>query len=170
MKEFVTGWYLMYTRPRHEKKVALQLEEKKISFFLPTTKVLRQWHDRRKFVETPIFPSYIFVYLEQIEDFYRGLESDGVLCYVRFGKEIARVQQDVVSNLVLVINNDRHAEATDEFFRPGQQIVIRQGVFSGLTCEVVEHNKKQKILVRVNILNRNVLASIPSTFVHESVC
>lgn len=162
MTKFIPGWYLIYTRPRHEKKVAAQLLEAEIQFFLPLVKSLRQWHDRKKFIETPIFPSYIFVYLEQPEDFYRGLEIDGVLCYVRFGKEIARVRPDIVSNLVLITGNEQDVESTDGFFKPGQKVVIRQGALTGLTCEVVEHYKKQKLLVRVEILNRNVLASIPA--------
>lgn len=162
MNKFVPGWYLIYTRPKHEKKVAQQLKEKNILFFLPLVKTLRQWHDRKKLLEMPVFPSYVFVYLEQAEDFYKGLDSEGVLCYVRFGKEIARVRPDIVSNLILIVKSDDTVEAIDEFFKPGQKVLICQGALAGLTCEVVEHFNKQKILVRVDILNRNVLTSLPS--------
>ena len=64
MNNFLKGWYLIYTRPRHEKKVFLQLTEMKVRSLLPTTKKLRTWHDRKKYIDEPLFPSYIFVYLE----------------------------------------------------------------------------------------------------------
>jgi hypothetical protein len=45
------AWYALYTKPRHEKKVYEQLLEKNIETFLPMVKTLRQWKDRRKWVE-----------------------------------------------------------------------------------------------------------------------
>src|SRR4051812_19040982 len=101
MKEFNTGWYLIYTRPRHEKKVHARLSELKIKSFLPTHKILRNWQDRRKYIEVPLFPSYVFVYLDDIRNYYVGMDMDGSLYYVRSGKEIARVDDATVNNIRL---------------------------------------------------------------------
>lgn len=95
MNTFTTGWYVMYTRPQHEKKVTIRLSELGFSCYLPIRKMLKIWHDRKKYVEEPLFQSYVFVHLNGIEDYYLGQHLPGVLQYVRFGKEVARVSEDL---------------------------------------------------------------------------
>ena len=54
-------WYAAYTCARHEKLVRKQLEERRISCFLPLYRSLRRWKDRRKELELALFPGYVFV-------------------------------------------------------------------------------------------------------------
>ena len=58
-------WFVFYTKSRHEKKVRDLLGKGGFEVFLPMHKVLRQWSDRKKRVEVPLFNSYIFVHEEQ---------------------------------------------------------------------------------------------------------
>lgn len=55
------NWFVLYTAPRSEKKVADRLASMEVEFFLPTLYVQRKWSDRVKVVEAPLFNSYIFV-------------------------------------------------------------------------------------------------------------
>jgi len=48
------------------------------------------WHDRRKYVDEPLFPSYVFICLDSMQAYYEGLDAEGVPCYVKIGKEMAR--------------------------------------------------------------------------------
>jgi transcription antitermination factor NusG len=54
-------WYAVYTKPRWEKKVAENMTKNSFENYCPLNKVLRQWHDRKKFVQEPLFTSYVFV-------------------------------------------------------------------------------------------------------------
>jgi transcriptional antiterminator NusG len=54
-------WYALYTRSRWEKKVSEQLNKLNIEAYCPLNKVVRQWSDRKKVVEEPLFTSYVFV-------------------------------------------------------------------------------------------------------------
>ncbi len=54
-------WYVVYTKPRWEKKVAGLLEKKQLEHYCPLNKVVRQWHDRKKTLLEPLFTSYVFV-------------------------------------------------------------------------------------------------------------
>ena len=83
-------WYALYTRPRVEKRVASILEEKEIRAFLPTRSVMRQWSDRKKVVEEPLFPSYVFVFADLAER-YCSLQSTGVVRMVQFNGKPARI-------------------------------------------------------------------------------
>jgi transcription antitermination factor NusG len=161
MNIFRSGWYLIYTKPRHERKVHTHLTELNINSFLPTRKVLRTWHDRKKYVDEPLFPSYVFIYLNDMQAYYEGIDAEGSLYYVRSGKEIARVQDSVINNIKLVSEQTVEPEVSAAFFQPCRKMVITEGALTGLSCEVVQHNSKQKLLVRVELLQRSVLLTLP---------
>ena len=54
-------WLALYTRSRHEKLVDRELAKKGIESFLPLRKIVRNWSDRKKIIEEPLFKSYLFV-------------------------------------------------------------------------------------------------------------
>lgn len=161
MKEFNAGWYLIYTKPRHERKVHAYLSGRNINTFLPTAKKLRIWHDRKKIISEPLFPSYVFTYLSEMQHYYDGLEAEGSLYYVRTGKEIARVNDTTVDSIRLATGNAGEIEVSDVQFQPGRRLVISKGALTGLSCEVVRYNDKEKLLVRVDLLQRNILVTLP---------
>jgi transcriptional antiterminator RfaH len=164
MKEFRTGWYLIYTKPRHEKKVYAQLIAKEIDCFLPTHKKVRNWHDRKKIIDEPIFPSYVFIYLKDLQNYYEGINAEGSLYYVKTGKEIARVSDTVVNNIKLAAGQAGDIEVSDQSFQPGCRMVVTQGALTGLSCEVVQHKGNSKLLVRVDLLQRNIILTLPEAY------
>jgi transcriptional antiterminator RfaH len=166
MSVFVSGWYVVYTKPRHEKKVAAFLSSFNIANFLPTTRLLRIWKDRKKYIDSPLFPSYVFVHLEDMETYYRVLNLEAVLYYVRLGKEVVRVKEDVFHNIRLIMKqvNDIDIEVSDDYFQPGKQLMIKDGILCGLLCEVVEVKGEQKILVRVNMLQKKSLVTVSGEY------
>jgi transcription antitermination factor NusG len=161
MNSFVPGWYLIYTRPRYEKKVHNHLTESNLTSFLPTRKVLRSWHDRRKYIDEPLFPSYVFIYLPIFRNYFEGLEADGALHYVRTGRQISRVSETVVNNVKLLTQQSLDLEVSDVHFQSGRKLVISDGPLTGLACEVVQSEGRSRLLVRVDLLNRNILVTIP---------
>lgn len=161
MCAFQKGWYLIYTKPRHEKKINEYLAEKSITTFLPLNKKVREWNGRKKVVDEPLFPSYVFIYLNVFEEYYTGADAEGVLSYVKCGKEITRVNESVIDNLKIVSNNSKIVEVSYVRFQPGQKTIIKEGALTGLSCEIVRADNKQKLLVRVDLLQRNILLSIP---------
>ena len=75
------SWTAVYTRSRHEKKVHANLTQLGFESFLPTRKSIRHWSDRKKIIEEPIFPSYVFVKLNFL-DRLRVFDSPGVVKFV----------------------------------------------------------------------------------------
>ncbi len=164
MRMIAAGWYLIYTKPRHEKKVFTDLKQKNINSFLPTTKKLRVWSERKKYIDEPLFPSYVFVYLDNLQHYYTGKDAEGALYYVRKGKEIARVNDSIVNNIRLTTCESTEIEVLDMPFQPGRQLVISKGALTGLSCEVVQYKGKDKLLVRVDLLQRNILVTLSSEY------
>jgi len=166
MKNFTNGWYVIYTQPRYERKVCDSLESLNIQFFLPVTKKLKVWSDRKKYIDTPLFPSYVFIYLNDKMDLFRGQNITGVLSYVRMGKEPVKVCENVIMDLKLVLKNETDIEVSDMYFKPGQKINIQQGPLKGLSCEIVQLMGRKKMLVRGGLIERNIIIPyIPDQYI-----
>lgn len=160
---FNKGWYVAYTRPNHEKKCALQLDRAGIDHFLPCVKKLRQWSDRRRFVDEPLLPSYLFVWLDDMTSYFSSLDINGILYYVREGNRVATISEAIIGRLKQLIAGERNEiEVTTDRFSPGTMLVIKDGPFTGLTCEVVQHKGHQKILVRIELIQRSLLLDLPA--------
>jgi transcription antitermination factor NusG len=138
-----------------------QVIEKNIQAYLPVTNEKRKWSDRIKNVITPLFPSYVFTYLNNVQDYYHGMAADGACCYVRFGNQLARVSDNDICSIRMIEKNGENIEVTSTVFQPGQLLNIRKGPLAGLTCEVIQYKSKSRILVRVDMLQRNLIADLP---------
>lgn len=162
MTRFRQGWYIIYTRPNQEKKVAQRLENQGIEYYLPTIKGLIQWKDRKKLIERPLFPSYIFIYLRDLQTYYVGMETEGTLYYLKFGKDIAQVSDDIIRNIQLSINSGSEIEICEGSFLPGETICVCNGPLSGVSGEVVQYKGRDNILIHIHLLNRSLLVTVPS--------
>ncbi len=96
-----------------------------------------------------------------MKSYYAGMDAPGALYYIRSGKEIARVRESVINNIKLVAIQAKDFEVSDQQFLPGRKLVISKGALTGLSCEVVKVNNKQKLLVRVELLQRIMLLTLP---------
>jgi hypothetical protein len=78
---------------------------------------------------------------------------------------MATVNESVIDRLKRVIADERaDLEVTSDQLLPGRVMVIKEGAFTGMPCEIVEHKGKQKILVRIELIQRNVLVNLPAEF------
>ena len=164
MNNFKEGWYVIYTKPRHEKKLHTRLAQMNINSFLPLRKKLHSGHQLKRYVDEPLFPSYIFIYLNDMQSYYHGIDTEGALYYIRNGKEIARVGEAVINNIKLAVNHAEDFEVSEKRFMPGSRLVISKGALTGLACEVVQSDSRKKLLVRVDLLQRNILLSLPEEY------
>ncbi|MEP7279404.1 MAG: UpxY family transcription antiterminator [Bacteroidota bacterium] len=81
MHSVTKKWYVVYTRPRWEKKVADLLKRKKIEHYCPLNRVHRQWSDRKKIVFEPLFSAYVFVHIDETEQLPVRI-TDGIINFV----------------------------------------------------------------------------------------
>jgi transcription antitermination factor NusG len=93
-------------------------------------------------------------------DVYKISSLKGVVSFVKFGKEFATLSQSNIDNIILTINKFSQIEVTASRFQPGERILIKQGPLIGFECELITHQGKKKALVRLDMLNRNILVNI----------
>jgi transcription antitermination factor NusG len=96
-------WYAVYTRPRSEKKVAEQLEKKKIEVYCPLNKVRKPYTDRKKFVLEPLFNSYVFVFTTP-DEHAKIKQTDGVENFVFWLNQPATIRQEEIDTIKKFLN------------------------------------------------------------------
>ena len=92
------NWYVLYTKPRWEKKVDERLKSRGFESYCPINKVERRWSDRRKIVHEPLFKSYVFVRVSA-ENLWGPAEIPGVLNYVYWLKKPAIVRSHEIDTI-----------------------------------------------------------------------
>ncbi len=166
---YTDNWYVLYVKSRHERKVESLLRENQIETFLPFVKQVRKWSDRKKTIEVPLFPSYIFIKLLNKREFERVRSIDGVCDYIHFGREYAKVTDDEISKirLFLSINELSDIETSSERPKVGKKYTITHGPLCGVECEVSMVNNKDRIVVRIDSIRQNISATIPANYLSE---
>ncbi|NSW95791.1 MAG: UpxY family transcription antiterminator [Bacteroidales bacterium] len=159
-------WYAVYTNPRAEKMVRNRLIEAGIEVFLPLQKTYRQWSDRKKLIEKPLLPSYIFVKVTP-SLFQKVYQAQGVVRFVSFEGQPASIPQNQIDNLRLLINSDAEIEVTSEHFEKGDNVEVVKGSLAGLTGELIKTGKHNRVIVRIDRLDQNLVINIPLTFLRK---
>ena len=155
-------WIAVYTKPRHEKTVENELLKKGFEVYLPLLKQRRKWSDRKKWVEFPLFRSYIFVKTE-IKNTLFVLQTLGVVKVVKFGGEVAVIQNDSIQAIKLMIEGGYSPEATDYFVK-GDPVEVKDGPLKGLVGEVIRVDNHDRLLVRVDAIQHSVSVQINRAF------
>ena len=155
-------WIAVYTKPRHEKTVEKELQKKEFEVYLPLLKQRQKWSDRKKWVEFPLFRSYIFVKTE-IKNALFVLQTLGVVKVVKFGGEVAVIQNDSIQAIKLMIEGGYMPEATDYFVK-GDPVEVKDGPLKGLVGEVIRVDNHDRLLVRVDAIQHSVSVQINRAF------
>ena len=132
----------MYTRPRWEKKIALLLDNRGIENYLPLNKVLKQWSDRKKMVQEPLFKGYLFIKIAEIEKWDVKL-VDGILNYVHWLGKPAVVKESDIENIKKFLQEFDNVQVVDKSLQKGDEVIVQQGImmnYKGIILEVL-HNK-----------------------------
>ncbi len=159
-------WYVIYTSARAESKVAERLSLANIQIFYPTLRKLKQWSDRKKWIEEPLFRSYLFVLINE-KQYFEVLNTPGVVKYVSFGGKAAIVSQREIDQLKLLIEGASDLEVIDDFMQPGELVELIAGPMMGLKGELVEFRGNSKMAVRVDYLEKSVLFSVPKNYIRK---
>jgi transcription antitermination factor NusG len=157
-------WYALYTTPRAEKKVKLELERRNFECYLPLIKTLKQWSDRKKKVELPLFNSYIFVRAELSRDMYPILDVPGVVKFVRLGQEIPPVREEQIEAIQLLLANFDEVEVRNEVIRLKEKVEIIAGPLAGLQGIVVDHQGVKSFGLELEQLGCILKVTLPKQF------
>lgn len=145
-------WYVIYTKPRNEKKVAERLQQIGITVYCPMVTMIKQWSDRKKKVQIPLMNSYVFVCLEDKER-KKVFQISGVVRYLFWLGKPAMVREEEISAL-----QEGLKETMTSFevkgLKVGDLLPISSGPFQGKEGIIKQINKHslQLILKELGVL------------------
>jgi transcriptional antiterminator RfaH len=153
------NWFVIYTKSRQEKKVALELEKMGITVYCPMVNQIRQWSDRKKKIEVPLISSYVFVQLKERER-ETVFEVPGIVRYVYWLEKPAIVRDEEIAVMKTWLSTQT-VEAKVEGLRRGDRMKVSSGVFEGKEGFVEEISKNRVLLLLPDLgmkitLNRNL--------------
>ena len=156
------SWHVIYTKSRAEKKVHEELIRNNIECFLPLQKKLRQWKDRKKWVEMPLMSGYCFVNISR-KEYDNVLKVNNVVCYVTFEGKAAIIPENQIHALKQMLRqHDFEVVVTTENFEPGKKVEVIAGPLIGLRGELIEARGKNKFMLRFEQINSSFIVEVPA--------
>jgi transcription antitermination factor NusG len=145
-------WFVLYTRPRFEKKVAEQLEKSGVTVYCPLVTQIKQWSDRKKTVQTPLLPSYVFVNITESER-QKVVQVTGVVRFVFWLGKPAIVRESEITALQEGLKEAVTAVAVTAY-KKGDVITVPYGPFKGKegTVQQRQHNDLRLLLTELGLI------------------
>jgi transcriptional antiterminator RfaH len=140
------NWYVVYTKPKWEKKVAEKLSQAGIECYCPLITQIKQWSDRKKKVEVPLFNSYVFVQLSETER-NSVFAVPGVVRYLFWLGKPAIVRDEEINIIKKNLSASNIADISVSSIQVGDRIKLDSGAFSNQDAIVQEISKTHYILV-----------------------
>jgi len=157
-------WHAIYTRPRWEKKVAELLLDKKIEHYLPLLKVLRQWSDRKKWTQEPLFRSYIFVHISP-EEYLTVLQTPGVVRFVTFEKKAVAIPPLQIEAIKTFIATGEDIIDEPVEVKIGDRVIVTRGALKGLEGTLVEISRKKRLRIMIEGIQQSLHIKIPLSYI-----
>lgn len=142
-----SSWYVIYTRPRWEKKIASILDSKGVENYCPLNRIQRQWSDRKKIVFEPLFKGYIFI---KISDALKWdvKQIEGIINYVYWLGKPAKVKQEEIDTIKKFLSEFENVEVTESSIQKSSKVLITQGIlmnYNGVVVEVLGNKARVQI-------------------------
>lgn len=154
------AWYALYTKSRVEKKVAMRLIEQGISCYCPLTKKRKQWSDRKKWVEEPLFKSYIFVDIDLALQSSLVRQVNGVVNFVYWLNKPAVIQDAEIVSIQHFLSEHTEVEASGNLVNIGDYVTLDSGALAGQKAEVLGFKNKHEVRLRIDSLGFELVAYI----------
>lgn len=155
-------WFVIYTRPRWEKKVNQLLQMQGITSFCPLRKVKSKWADRIKNIEIPLFNSYVFVHISPKEELKVRLTL-GVMNFVYYMGKPAQVRPSVIDSIKELLEIFPEAEVVSlQGMEVGDRVKIKEGIMKQKQGQIIKLQGKD-VLIVIDSLNCALITKVPSS-------
>ncbi|HET7214144.1 MAG TPA: UpxY family transcription antiterminator [Terriglobia bacterium] len=158
-------WYAVHTRHQHEKLVARTLANKGYEVFLPLYTEVRQWRDRTKRLELPLFSCYVFL-RGDLDRRLAIVATPGVHGMVATAGRLAEIPEEEIQAVRSVVENRVNVEP-HPFLKCGDLVRVKSGALRGLEGFLVRKKGQTRLVVSVSLLERSVAAEVDARTVER---
>jgi len=147
-------WFALTVKPQHEATVRLGLEAKQLKSYLPTYTSVRRWSDRKKRIELPLFPGYVFSQFENT-DRTHVLRTPGVRSIVSFGTQLIPVPSAELLKIARMLSSPYPLEPWP-YLQTGEPVKIESGPLAGITGIFERREGGSRFVVSIEMLQRSI--------------
>ena len=159
-------WYPVYTHPRAEKKAHEALVNKGIETYLPLRRQLKQWSDRKKWVDEPFIKSYLFVHITEHQQ-AEVLMTRGITRFIYFGGKITAMPDRQIEDLRLLMTSAIELEITEENLLPGETVILKAGPLKGMTGEIITYRTQKQLVLRLENLGCSIIIHVAASLINR---
>jgi transcription antitermination factor NusG len=152
------AWHALRVRPRREKAVTAAISGKEYETFLPVHRQSRQWSDRAKILEVPLFPGYVFCR----GDFARKprlVSTPGVIGILNFAGIPAVISEAEINGLKAVVRSGVLIEPW-QFVCEGERVRVHKGLLSGVEGILIRTKGDYRVVLSVEMICRSVAVEV----------
>lgn len=154
------SWYLVYTKPHQEAVAQQQLEQQGYATYLPMITNAKRRNGRRRYVNEPFFPRYLFIHLDQTTDNWAPIRSTiGVSTLVRFGQTPTQVDDDLIEMIRSRETPDGLHQLEDEI-RGGDNVRVLEGPMMGFEGVFVARTGEQRVMLLLELMGKTTRVQI----------
>jgi Transcription antiterminator len=153
-----TRWYAVWTRSRHEQVVRTQLDEKHVTAFLPTMTRWSRWKDRKKQIDVPLFPGYVFARFEPGERL-AVLKCSGVVSIVSFNGEPAPVPDHEIESIRTLVASTLPYDPCPTI-KTGTLVEVSHGPLKGVIGRLTRKGTQSRLILSVDLIGQAVSVQV----------
>jgi transcription antitermination factor NusG len=116
----------------------------------------RTWADRKKWVELPLFPGYVFARFT-LTQIHSVLSTPGLATVLRPNGYPTPVRDEEIESVRCMVRGMRETGEEPlpvDFLTPGAEVVVESGPFRGMCGVLIERRGRARVAVRVTALKQ----------------
>jgi len=153
-------WYAVHTRSHFEKKLAADLAAKRMETYLPVFEELHQWKDRRKRVQVPIFPGYVFAWFSDCSRTRLEIHrSPGAVRILSQGERPEPIPEDEIESIRRLLAARVYC-FPHPFLREGDWVRVTRGPLRDLQGLLVRVKNQTRLVISIALLSQSVATEI----------
>lgn len=154
------AWYALHTRSRFENVVSDNLEKKKIEVFLPKIRVRSKRLDRKKIIQVPLFPGYIFVKTDlNPAEHLEIVKTAGAVRLIGTSKSPVAIPDENIESLKIMVSSDQEIISGTRL-ESGNRIIVISGPFTGVTGTFVRYKSADRVVVYIGALGQSASVEV----------
>jgi transcription antitermination factor NusG len=163
-----TYWFAVHVKSRHEQKVSERLQEVGVEVFSPVVERLSRWKDRKKLIQFPLFPCYMFVHITGThDDKLTVLKVKGVIRFLgSSSSEPESIPEEQIVSLRTAVESKVSIDPYP-YLQEGQRVRVKSGPLSGVEGVLIERAGQHKLILSVDILCQSTAVTIHAAEVEK---
>jgi transcriptional antiterminator RfaH len=159
----MSHWYVLYTKPRQELAAVANLENQHYRVFCPRVEVKKRTAQGWKVVSEPLFPNYVFIYLNDTTDNWKPIRSTiGINGFVRFGSGLPIAMPETTMQALQSLNLNQISDTLTQYPKAGDRVLVSIGD-SLVNALVQAADAKGRVQVLLQLLGQDQTIWIEST-------